>query len=88
MPEMNYTTFYPGEQPGGGFSPVSDQMPAGTTFVYIGTDNIEATLAKVEAAGGKTVVPKSEIPETGWFAFFTDPTGNMIGLYTGMESES
>jgi predicted enzyme related to lactoylglutathione lyase len=26
-----------------------------------------------------------EIPETGWFALFTDPTGNQIGLYTPME---
>jgi len=82
MPEMNYTTFDTGEGPGGGFNPVGKQIKAGDVFVYIGTDDIEATLAKIEALGGKTVIPKSEIPGVGWFAFFTDPTGNMVALFT------
>ncbi|MCP4423939.1 MAG: VOC family protein [Chloroflexi bacterium] len=84
--EMNYTMFGTGEgELGGGLNPVSEQNPAGTLAVYIGTDDIEATLAKIEANGGQTVVPKTEIPQTGWMAFFKDPTGNMVGLYTGME---
>ncbi len=87
MPEMNYTTFDPGEPPGGGFNPVSDQVKAGDVTVYIGTDDIEASLAKIEAAGGKTVIPKSEIPDVGWFAFFSDPTGNVVALYKGQEGE-
>lgn len=87
MPEMNYTTFDTGKQPGGGFNPVGDQMKAGDVFVYIGTDDIDATLAKIESAGGKTVIPKSEIPGVGWIAFFTDPTGNMVALYTDLEGQ-
>lgn len=86
-PEMNYTMFATGGEPGGGFSPVGDQVNAGDVFVYIGTDDIDATLAKIEASGGKTVIPKSEIPNTGWFAFFTDPTGNMVALYTSMDGQ-
>lgn len=88
MPEMNYATFETGENVGGGFNPVSDTNPAGTVIVYIGTDDIEASLAKAESLGGKIVLPKSEIPETGWFGFFTDPTGNVVGLYTPLEKES
>jgi hypothetical protein len=85
IPEMNYATFDPQEGPGGGFNPVSDTNPVGTVLVYVGTDDIEGTLARVESLGGKIVSPKMEIPETGWFALFTDPTGNQIGLYTPME---
>jgi len=33
------------------------------------------------------VFPKSEIPETGWYGMFKDPTGNIIALYTSMNPE-
>jgi len=84
VPEMNYATFEAEGGPGGGFNPVSDNYPAGTVAVYIQTDDIDATLAKITAAGGKVLVPKSEIPNTGWFAFFSDPTGNQVALYTDL----
>ena len=87
VPEMNYTLFEYEEGRGGGFNPVSDQNPAGTVIVYIQADDIEATLAKIEAHGGKVMVPKSEIPNTGWFALFSDPTGNQVALYKGMQQE-
>ena len=84
MPEMNYATFEAEGGPGGGFNPVSEENPAGTVVVYVGTDDIDASLAKAESLGGKTLVPKSEIPNYGWFGLFRDPTGNMVGLYTAM----
>jgi uncharacterized protein len=78
-----YTTFATGEGPGGGFSQVGDGMAkAGQVLVYISTDDIDASLAKAESLGGKTVVPKTEIPTVGWFGIFTDPTGNQIALFT------
>ena len=87
--EMNYTTFSTGEnQVGGGFNPAPDNMPVGATVVYIGTDDIEATLKQIEANGGKTLRPKDEIPGFGWFALFQDPAGNMLGLYTAMNPGS
>ena len=88
IPEMNYTTFSSGEgSPGGGYNPVTENNPAGTVTVYIGSDDINASLAAIEAAGGKTVIPKTEIPGQGWFAFFSDPSGNNVALYTGMSQE-
>lgn len=84
IPEMNYTTFETGEGVGGGFNPVTAENPAGSVIVYIGTDDIEASLAKAEKLGGKAIVPKTEIPGMGWFGIFIDPTGNKIGLYTAM----
>ncbi len=89
MDEMNYTTFSTDQgNMGGGFNPVSESAPAGTVVVYIGSEDIEADLAKIEAHGGQTLVPKTEIPQTGWFAWFKDPAGNTMALYTGMQGNN
>jgi predicted enzyme related to lactoylglutathione lyase len=32
-------------------------------------------------------MPKTEIPGTGWFAIFSDPTGVTLALYTGMANQ-
>lgn len=50
------------------------------THFYIHTDDVAATLAQIEAAGGKTIVPPVPIP-TGTFAWFADPEGNTVGLW-------
>ena len=86
IPEMNYATFDPGNGPGGGFNPVSEENPAGTVLVFVGSTDINADLKKAESLGGKIVVPKMEIPMTGWFGVFEDPSGNRIGLYTAMDN--
>lgn len=86
-PAFDYHMFEAAPGPGGGFVAVGDSMDAGKVGelrVYVSTDDIDATLAKVESLGGKTLVPKTEIPKTGWFAIFTDPTGNRLALYTNM----
>jgi uncharacterized protein len=38
-------------------------------------------LKKVEAGGGATVQPRTEIPEMGAFAYFRDSEGNVVGLW-------
>ena len=84
--DMNYTTFSTGqENMGGGYNPVTENNPAGTVTVYVGSNDIDADLAKIEANGGQALMPKTEIPNTGWFAFFKDPSGNTMALYTGIE---
>jgi predicted enzyme related to lactoylglutathione lyase len=83
IPEMSYVTYQAPPGPGGGFTPVGGPMgvKAGEVLIYVGTDDIEASLAKAESLGGQRVVPKTEIPGMGWFAVFTDPTGNRVGLF-------
>ena len=49
------------------------------------TDDIEATLRQIEAAGGKGVMPRTEGPPVGAehirvFTTFLDPAGNKVGL--------
>jgi predicted enzyme related to lactoylglutathione lyase len=81
---MNYTMWNPEEGPGGGFSTLSETVKPGDVLIYVDSQDIDADLKKAEALGGKIVQPKSEIPNTGWFGMFTDPTGNAIALYTSM----
>lgn len=88
IPEKNYATFDSGDNVSGGLNPVTDTNPAGTVLVNISTDDIAASLAKAESLGGKIVVPKSEIPDIGWFGIFSDPTGNVVGLFTPLQKES
>lgn len=42
--------------------------------------NLDATLAKVKAAGGTIVSPKSAVPGNGWLAYAKDPDGNLFGM--------
>jgi hypothetical protein len=41
---------------------------------------VAGSLAKVEAGGGKTIVPPVQIP-AGTFAWFADVEGNVVGLW-------
>jgi hypothetical protein len=61
-----------------------ENNPAGTTTAYIGTDDIDATLAKAVSLGAQILVPKTEIPGMGWFGIFKDLTGNHVGLFTAL----
>lgn len=53
-------------------------------LIYLnGNPDLENILSKVEAAGGKIMVPKTEIsPEYGYMAVFIDTEGNRIGLHS------
>ncbi len=87
-PEFDYWQFASEGGPGGGFIEVGGESNAkiNEPVVYIGTDDIAGTLSQIEANGGKTVMPKTEIPGIGWFAHFTDPAGNRMALYTAMNA--
>jgi predicted enzyme related to lactoylglutathione lyase len=80
-PEMNYVTFSTGEgELGGGFSPVSDQYPAGLVVNYIRCDDINAAIASIKSNGGKLIMRVMEVPGVGQIVMFTDPSGNTVGL--------
>jgi uncharacterized protein len=51
------------------------------TLHYIGVSSVEASQAKVERLGGEIMVPKSAVPNTGWFAFCRDTEGNLFALW-------
>ncbi len=45
----------------------------------IGVEDIMATVAAVEAGGGKVVMPPVKLEGVGELAFFQDPEGNLMG---------
>ena len=48
--------------------------------VYIEVEDLDATLAKAEKFGGKTILPPSQVPSGPKLAMFADPAGNVAGL--------
>lgn len=52
--------------------------------IYLnGNPDLSNALSKVEAAGGKVVMPKTHISDDiGYMAFFIDTEGNAIGLHS------
>ncbi len=52
---------------------------------YISVESVEEYSKKVEALGGKIVVPKMEITGLGWWALALDPEGNAFGMLEYMK---
>lgn len=72
---------------GGAVGKGPENMPNYVT-VYLEVDNITDELAKVEAAGGKTVMPRTVIPDMVTLGMFTDPAGNLVGLVEAAHPEA
>jgi len=53
-------------------------------LIYLNANpDVQTVLDKVEEAGGKIVVPKTEIsPEYGFMGVFVDTEGNRIGIHS------
>ena len=83
LPAMGYVRFEPASGPGGGFMGVGGplQHRVGELLVYVESDDIDGDLGRAEALGGKILVPRTGIPNTGAFGIFEDPAGNRLGLF-------
>jgi predicted enzyme related to lactoylglutathione lyase len=51
----------------------------------VGVESLDEMLAKVEAAGGRTVHGPEDIPGVGRHAYCADPEGNLFGLIESVE---
>jgi predicted enzyme related to lactoylglutathione lyase len=80
--KMDYTMWEPGTGVNGGFSRLDELTKVGNILIHVDSEDIEADLKKAEKLGGKIVRHKTEIPGIGWWGVFSDPTGNMLALYT------
>jgi len=64
---------------GGGFTKDAPKLAGG---IYLLTDSLESSFEAVEAAGGKKVQDRTPISgEIGSWATFSDPSGNVVGLF-------
>ena len=71
---------------GGGLAPRGDGFTQPRSYVEV--DSIDDVLAKARSRGATVTLPKTPISDTSWFAAFTDPDGNDIGLYEGTTDTS
>ena len=58
----------------------ADHGPVAERVIYIGVQDITASLGQVTAHGGAVVLPRLEVPGVTVVALFTDPAGNRMGL--------
>lgn len=63
----------------GGIVKKSSTIQAPVFAVHV--SSIDDYVKKIEAAGGKVVLPKVDIMGTGFYAYVADPEGNVIGLW-------
>ena len=55
--------------------------------ITIGVPSIDEYIKKIEASGGKVIVPKGEVPDMGYYAYFKDTEGNVMGIWENMSKD-
>ena len=48
---------------------------------YVEVDDIAEKSDSIVASGGQIVVPETQVPGSGSFAWCKDPSGNLFGLW-------
>lgn len=67
------------ESPDGGMLP--RKGPPHTVTNYVNVNSVEKYSAKIEKLGGNICMPKTAVPQMGYFAVFQDTEGNMFGIW-------
>ncbi len=58
-------------------------------LVYLDADGkLDASVARVERAGGRVVVPRKDIGPTGFVALLRDTEGNLVGLHSRRDEQA
>lgn len=52
---------------------------------YVAVDDVDATAARAEKLGGRTIMGPMDIPEVGRFVILADPQGAMISAYKSVQ---
>jgi predicted enzyme related to lactoylglutathione lyase len=55
-------------------------VPTNGPEMTVSVDDVDTAVATATEAGGAVVMPATEIPGVGRLAFFTDPSGNLVGV--------
>lgn len=96
MPGMDYTMVMTGPTPqdgpptepgfiNGGLLPREEAATQGPVVV-VDVPDIDAAVAKVEAAGGRTLRPRTPVGDMGFTAYVQDSESNVIGLWETVAS--
>ena len=93
VPDMDYTIIRTVEvdeqqmpvEPGainGGLMKRASDTPS--PVLTVGVDSVDEAMKRIEAAGGRVVRARQEIPGMGAFGYFEDPEGNTLGLWENL----
>ena len=87
IPQMKYGVFpYDSDnnKTGGAIMQMEGAEPSinGVTVYLDGGHDLALPLSKVEKAGGKIMIPKTDIGENGYIAHFMDTEGNKVALHS------
>ena len=81
IPDLDYVIFTAdGAGTSGAFVKPSIHAVGGV-IAYIQVDNIEEKLDEIAENGGTKQSGVEDVGDAGWFALFTDPDGNALGLW-------
>ena len=50
-------------------------------LIYLHARDLDASLSRIQQAGGSVVLPKTDIGEPGFIALVRDTEGNVVGLH-------
>lgn len=85
-PGANYTVFQAGEEVTGGMFQLSEAMTAQGAkpywMCYVAVDDVDAAVAKAQAAGGGVMQAPFDVEGVGRIAIIADPSGAHLGLIT------
>lgn len=59
------------------------ESPNEGPMVIIDVDDIDLALARIAELGGSVVLPRQDVGELGYAAYFKDVEGNILGLWQG-----
>jgi uncharacterized protein len=80
-----YTMWTNGENPIGGVMELPAELSSKGVpphwLPYIGTDDVDETVAEATQLGAKVLVPAQDIPTMGRFAVLADPQGASFAIY-------
>ncbi len=81
FPGTHNITGIPARSPLPGTIRQDDGGPQGMpNLIYLGVEDVTATLAKIEAHGGSIHAPRFEVPGVVVLGMFKDPAGKPMGL--------
>ena len=60
---------------------VRRQHPDHKPVNYVTVDSVDASVDKANTLGASVLLPKTEVPGMGWFAWLMDPEGNQFAVW-------
>jgi predicted enzyme related to lactoylglutathione lyase len=68
------------ERPGVNGGMMKRQNPEHKPVNYIAVESVDEYVKRIEALGGRVIVPRMEVPGIGWWALALDPEGNQFAI--------